>query len=283
MDLASFTLTNNRGKWNAKYSNKAAIAGGGWNGVVGQRTYSGATGGKLYISYWAYPHTDPNNPGASNKYFRLTDSAGWGQTGDGVFAAIIWEPCITQLFDGGGSGGFTYDRWTNTGFSVGTWNRAEIIVDNTPNPKPVLTININNSQFLHAQSGDGQGTAGGAFTGSLRSDITRIYTIGADWSNAQNSPTPRFDFGEIYVDTTLARVEICNASTKASSNHCEIQIPKTQWIDGTLQITVNQGSFATGTTAYLYVVDASGTASAGKPVTFGAGPGQTVPNAPVLQ
>ena len=78
---------------------------------------------------------------------------------------------------------------------------------------------------------------------------------------------------DIYVQIgTTARVELCDTSTWADRTHCEIQVP-TAWGDTSITATQNQGSFATGDTAYLYVIDSAGTVSNGYPVTIGAGTG----------
>jgi hypothetical protein len=71
-----------------------------------------------------------------------------------------------------------------------------------------------------------------------------------------------------YIDNTLARIEICNTNNWNTRTHCEIQIPYL-WNNGQIGITLNQGSFANGSTAYLFVIDANGTASTGKQITFG--------------
>jgi len=74
---------------------------------------------------------------------------------------------------------------------------------------------------------------------------------------------------DVYIDNTRARVEIGNASTWSGCTHREVQIP-TSWSSGSITATVNQGSFADGASAYLYVVDAEGAASAsGYPITIG--------------
>jgi len=67
-------------------------------------------------------------------------------------------------------------------------------------------------------------------------------------------------YDDIYIDNTPARVELCNANTKAASTHCELQIP-TAWSDTEITTTYNPGSFTTGQTAYLYVIDSSGAVS----------------------
>jgi hypothetical protein len=74
---------------------------------------------------------------------------------------------------------------------------------------------------------------------------------------------------DVYVDNTWARVMIGDQPTFAASTHREIQIPQTWSNDGTsIGIIVNQGTFANGNSAYLFVIDANGNVSAGKQITF---------------
>lgn len=63
--------------------------------------------------------------------------------------------------------------------------------------------------------------------------------------------------GEMYVDTTPARIEICDQAswTESSEMHCEIQIPQTTWNNTTIHFKANKGSFSTGQTLYLYVIN----------------------------
>jgi hypothetical protein len=264
LNQATFTLQDARGKFKAKYSNRTQLSNGG-NSVVGHTNFPAVGSGKLYLSYWMNPSVDPNtNNPSSFKLMRLTNDGGWG---DGAAVTFIWEPDKFYNYDF--ASGYHYEQWKTWNGNVAAWNRMEVVMDNSVSQKPKMSGYINNGLFISGVSGDGTGTAGGSTTGALSSSITGIYTLGADWSNASGTPA-RLDFGEIYVDNTLARVEICNASTKTTSNHCEIQIPQTIWNDGQLNINVNQGSFADNSTAYLFVVDASGNASAGKAISFGS-------------
>lgn len=66
----------------------------------------------------------------------------------------------------------------------------------------------------------------------------------------------------LYVDTSWARVEVCDSATKAGA-HCEIQIPIT-WSGTSITATVNRGSFSTLNALYLYVCDSANSCSAGK-------------------
>ena len=88
---------------------------------------------------------------------------------------------------------------------------------------------------------------------------------------------------DIYIDNTLARAEICSASSWGSRANCEIQIP-TDWSNSFVSILINQGSFTSGQIVYLYVVDSSGTAnSSGFPITISNSSGEvdtTPPTSP---
>jgi hypothetical protein len=76
---------------------------------------------------------------------------------------------------------------------------------------------------------------------------------------------------DVYIDNTRSRIEICAGSTWASRGHCEIQIPSA-WTASSATVTVNRGSFGVSDSAYLYVVDSTGSAnSSGYAVTFGSG------------
>lgn len=79
-----------------------------------------------------------------------------------------------------------------------------------------------------------------------------------------------------YIDTSWARVELGNASSYNACTHREIQKP-TAWATGEITVSFNAGSFAAGSTAYLFVVDPNGNVSPGRQVTLGGG---TDPGAP---
>jgi hypothetical protein len=87
----------------------------------------------------------------------------------------------------------------------------------------------------------------------------------------------------VYIDTSWARVELGDQSTYAASKHREIQIPQT-WSSGQVTVQVNPGSFKSGSTAYLYVIDENENISPGVKVTIGQSggtpPATTVPSAP---
>lgn len=97
-------------------------------------------------------------------------------------------------------------------------------------------------------------------------------TLGELWQPTGNSGAYVY-LDNVYVDNSLARVEIGNASTYGACTHREIQIPAT-WDVGSITATVNQGTFANGNTGYVYVIPSTGYVdvnTSGYQVTFGSG------------
>jgi hypothetical protein len=85
------------------------------------------------------------------------------------------------------------------------------------------------------------------------------------------------DMGEIYYDSTMARVEISTSATwndsPASTMYREVQGRLTSWSPTEIQFVLNQGSFEYSSTAYVYVIDTDGKVNAsGYPIEFGEAP-----------
>lgn len=98
--------------------------------------------------------------------------------------------------------------------------------------------------------------------------------------NGQGDHAARIYYDDIYLDTTRARVEICDAATRAAATRCEIQIPSA-WSGSDITVQVNQGAFLSGAVAYLYVIDAQGNSNAnGLQITFASGGDNVAPASP---
>lgn len=83
------------------------------------------------------------------------------------------------------------------------------------------------------------------------------------------SPTNNYRyFADVYIDFSAQRVVIADQPQLGDSTSIEPQIP-TSWTDGEIDISVNLGKLASGSTAYLFIIDANGTASPGVPITVG--------------
>jgi hypothetical protein len=74
----------------------------------------------------------------------------------------------------------------------------------------------------------------------------------------------------LYIDDTRMRVELGDDPVWDNCTERVIQLPHTTWNDTTIDITVKQGLFSDGETAYLFVIDENGDASEGYPVTIGS-------------
>lgn len=80
-------------------------------------------------------------------------------------------------------------------------------------------------------------------------------------------------FDDLYIARTPARVELCSVGDwpmiEASGAHCEVQIVS-NWTSSQVQLQFNQGTFANGEQAYLFVIDANGAVSESTQIQVGA-------------
>ena len=110
----------------------------------------------------------------------------------------------------------------------------------------------------------------------------RPYIIGFydSWSPSDASVSNMYAYyGDIYVDSSWARVEIGNAASYNACTHREMLVP-TAWSANSISARVNQGSFTTGQPAYIYVVDSSGRVNASGLTAVIGGGTITPPSAP---
>ncbi len=70
---------------------------------------------------------------------------------------------------------------------------------------------------------------------------------------------------DIYIDNTRSRVELGNKQDFNSCTYREVQ-PATSWTNNSVTVTINQGQFKEGETAYIFVIDANGKVSKGYPI-----------------
>jgi len=76
-------------------------------------------------------------------------------------------------------------------------------------------------------------------------------------------------YDDVYVDNSWARVVLGDKPVYADCSIREIQIP-TSWSINSITLRVNKGSFSSGSTAYLYVIDENGNISNSKAVVIGS-------------
>jgi len=106
-------------------------------------------------------------------------------------------------------------------------------------------------------------------------------TVGVGGWSLIKAPNNWRYYADAFLDTTLSRIVLANNADLSQATIIENQIPSS-WSDSSITATVNLGQFQGGQTAYLFVVDATGTPSAsGLPVSVdGAATAAATPNAP---
>jgi hypothetical protein len=156
--------------------------------------------------------------------------------------------------------------WGGPQYSNGTWLHIQLVYnESSPGLANGTVRHFINSQVAGLDSG-------AVVTETAAAHFEQI-RIGHYWDQPSDTVCPAnggalIYVDDVYIDTSWARVELGNASTYAASTHREIQVATT-WADGSVSVTFNPGSFASGSTAYLFVTDANSVTSPGIPVKIG--------------
>jgi len=233
-----------------------------WNGSLGApqdnnlKTFDFSNGGEPYAmnsstnANWYANYGVPNN--LSSPQWTINDDGGSLNNPDNNSHNFWWGSAVSPL-----------NAWVKTEYEISITNQNTGYIKMWDNG--VLVVNYSGPTDK--------------YTGT-----TKSFALGG-YARAQGASTQWRYFADLYFDNTPQRIVICAGSSWGSRGRCEVQIPQT-WIDnGTsaqATVTINQGSFADNSTAYLYVVDATGTPNtSGETITFGTGSsGVTPPAAP---
>jgi hypothetical protein len=212
---------------------------------------------ELYVSFWVRPDGSLEGEGHSSKLLRVWDDA----NGEGT--RVSWTQMhLTSVT----SGGSEITDWNSWGGTTGQWNRVELFVSG---PKGVVK-GWTNGRVMHNVTNFQK-------DGSYSGRGLNVARVGWDIGGA-TPPSVDLSFGDIYVDTTQARVELCSQPSWSSCMTREVQ-PTTSWSNN--QIVFNAYPGQLSGTLYAYVVDASGAVNATGVAINGTGaPAATVPNAP---
>ncbi|MFA5127355.1 MAG: fibronectin type III domain-containing protein, partial [Patescibacteria group bacterium] len=231
--------------------------------LTGRDDMAGGNADKFYATWWV--KTNKNIVCGSGGLCASTKLIRVWEDGDGNHGRLSWTGNQFTLGPGNGLSDLP-SSWAGWGGVNDQWNRLEIMIDNSNG----LVRAYTNGQLIHNfNNWSPQGHY-----------LNRIWRIGLDPSVPSNLDQDLiFEFGEIYVDNTQARVEVCTGSTWSSKGQCEIQIPRTTWNDSQIQFTANRGAFTAGQSVYLYVVDSSGNVnSSGYPAQIGSVLGDSIAN-----
>jgi hypothetical protein len=260
------------GSWHLNTPRATYSAARAHSGSLSSRG-AGADGGGFHSQFGAaFPHV--NDKFYASFWFQRVGDQGTGQTkllqlwgtyvvGDynpGVFAGGFsgeWFASYIALE----SGGVSQTNWP-VHPSKDTWHLFEIILEqsdaNVPNGNVILQLN---GLDVYRQEN--------VVTHEHSDEFWDMLYYFYGYTNVPAGSGMENYLDDVYLNNSWSRVMLGNAATWAACTHKELMIP-TSWSSGSITITANQGSFANGATAYLYVVDAAGTAnSAGYPIVVG--------------
>lgn len=248
--------------------------------------FTGAS--QVYLTWWGYqnladsidPNTDIRTSGVNRKWFYLygasapTMNIPSGQDGwSGVWDNISANQCQSTPALLPTNGNVTFADTHKTWRRYEAYLKMESATCATDGISAwwmdgVLQKYLTNYTYL-------------ASTANPLTDRWNTLNLGVMWGGYANfTPRPYARIDDVYLDNTLARVEICVGSTWETRGICEIQRP-VSWADTSLDIIVNQGAFANSSTQHLYIIDAVGDVNAnGRDITLGTGGDTTAPNNP---
>jgi hypothetical protein len=250
----------------AAYTNEESAQYGNMFGLVNlspSRAY--------YVSFYRYARTS-GAPSRNYKPLALRGGAP-GQWNDPEFRHDIYPSDGSgHLYGADCSGASVADKWPNAyNFPTETWNRVEYYIDRG---EP----GVANGGWYYWWDQSLRSSYPNVVMRTADCHVTNLYISGYFARNTIiNSVVVNTWVGaylwhdDVYIDTTQARVELCDAGTWSARSRCEIQIPSA-WSATSVTATANRGSFACADAVYLYVVDADGNANAnGLPVTLCSG------------
>ncbi len=222
---------------------------------------------KVFLTYWYMLANGDAGDYAILKLCRITSSPDAGGGGHYNEAGVH---ILSNQQPSGSSGYMDYDPGDGyqgpqayVSYDVDTWTRYDMYAE-------LSTPGVANGSFWMRNVTNGDYENLGAIMNRNAGETFLFDSILLGLMAANDSGSFQIYIDDVYVDNTLARVEIGNASTYASCTHREIQIPSA-WSATSVTITVNTGSFEDDDSAYLFVINEDGDVSAGHAVTIGSG------------
>lgn len=238
----------------------------------------------IYVSFWTkFTYVLGSDSEWQLKYWRLTDGTSDVDTNT-YFQDLWWTNRVPNLM-----GYFefflnpTNPEWPNYSIEQG-YGDISLDYDKAPNEWHYYQFAIkqdavNGSCLIWI---DGQQVASEtAMTTFETGEIVKSLTLGWYMGNNVGDGTASLYFDDVYIDNSWKRVEVGDNAIYANCTHREIQ-PAITWSDTGITGTFNQGSFETGDTVYVFVVDEEGVPSDGYPVTIGGEPSIANPVVEIL-
>ncbi len=181
-----------------------------------------------------------------SKYLRIWDDPG----SNGIRTSLSqFDFFLVAYSDPSLSSGRVYDT---VDVEANKWHHFEAVVD--------------------ASTGEFKSWFNGRLRGVAKFDPAAMHqglyspTIALLGNNGKQEVLQEMDVSEIYMDSSLQRVVLSNASEFDSLNNYELQVPMS-WSDGEITFKANLGSLDISKPLYLYVYDQNGIAnSTGVPI-----------------
>ena len=242
------------GKWdagsgseNVRYSSSSAFSGthsarhdftgGAFNASLAKNVDFSA----LYLDFWARPEmiAQPCNW----KVWRL-----YGNNDQLQFDWVFFDTSSANVMFSQGS--FEKNYWGHIPYKDRTWHHFQLIYK-------ASDPGVANGTFINFVDGevDGANLNGSVVTRTTDVHLSQI-RIGHFWSNDHTagcySPGAVVYTDNVYIDTTLSRVEVVDNASYAASRVKAIQ-PALKWSDGAISLNANFAGLSPGSTAYLFV------------------------------
>jgi hypothetical protein len=225
-----------------------------------------ATGDEAYFSFWLYYEKTSSGDTYTRNYkpwdlfgsSGLTPAAYMGMGAPPPQAGA--DPDLRSALQDTGLSEPTV--WNDT-ITIPSINGAWVRVEGYLKQSSSSTDNGVYRMHLHRQATPSIELALEIATAQTRatSDYWTQFIFGAYSATDTYGATARAFLDSLYFDSTQRRLELGNASTYAACTRREVQ-PSTAWSDTSITALCQKGAIPTGT-AYLFVIGADGTASAG--------------------
>lgn len=223
---------------------------------------------EIFVSYW---WRTANADSSDNTIIKMTRINSSEQAGGGGVYGGVGNTTLGGTFDLAGQSGpyFAYHNGV-TGESIikylacppnNTWFRVEMY-------KKLSTPGLNDGIAEVKLYGVDQASDTAAMTRAANfSFLLDTVLLGLMDGNGGTHDYEMY-IDDVYIDTTRARVEICDSPTWAARTEADAQ-PALEWLDTSVTVSVNQGSIQPGSERYLYIIDSSGRANTiGYPIRF---------------
>lgn len=239
----------------------------------------------IYISYWMYfDHVDS---AGQFKHWRIRPSSGYGDMNGEIMQSHWYNTngeniqnytmifCDYLNYSQCYPNGSSYWNPPGSSFPKDKWVRVDIYakgssVDGAADGTLINTQDRQTETRFTIRDHEGNIT-----TRLAGSEKWQYFVFENYWGNISEGTgtKEKIYFDDIYIQiNNRSRVEIGDNETWENCKHREIQIPTAWSANGTsATITINQGSFAAGSSVYLFVIDGNGLPSNSKELVIGGG------------